>query len=165
MADNGSPGADGAAHGAADATAGRSSASANSRSSDRAHTLDTIAALAEWFPLCFAVYERRRKPLKLGIHLDVLAATSGAITPEELTEALWAYVGNTFYLKATIEGAARVDLQGNATGMVTADEAKGARHRLATRSKQTAPKNQPPTVRRLGLADLRVAGKARRVLP
>jgi sRNA-binding protein len=39
-----------------------------------------IALLAELFPECFSVYEGRRRPLKIGIHRDILAAVDGALT-------------------------------------------------------------------------------------
>ena len=38
-----------------------------------------IAALADLFPAAFTVYEQRRRPLKIGIHDDILAAAGGAI--------------------------------------------------------------------------------------
>jgi hypothetical protein len=47
-----------------------------------------IALLAELYPKCFSIYERRRRPLKIGIHNDVLAAVDGVITPAELHGAL-----------------------------------------------------------------------------
>jgi hypothetical protein len=36
-------------------------------------TRAAIALLAETFPKCFAVFEQRRRPLKVGIHNDILA--------------------------------------------------------------------------------------------
>jgi ProQ/FINO family len=33
-----------------------------------------IVRLAELYPKCFSVYEGRRRPLKIGIHKDILAA-------------------------------------------------------------------------------------------
>jgi sRNA-binding protein len=36
-----------------------------------------IALLAETFPRCFSVYEGRRRPLKIGIHRDILAVVDG----------------------------------------------------------------------------------------
>jgi ProQ/FINO family len=58
---------------------------------------DTIAAtielLAETYPRCFFIFEQRRRPLKVGIHHDILAALDGAITPRELGIALRFYTG------------------------------------------------------------------------
>jgi ProQ/FINO family len=39
-----------------------------------------ILLLAERWPAAFKVHEGRRKPLKVGIHLDVMAAIDGAVT-------------------------------------------------------------------------------------
>jgi ProQ/FINO family len=50
-----------------------------------------IALLAETWPACFSVYERRRRPLKPGIHRDILAALDGATTSQELRRALGLY--------------------------------------------------------------------------
>jgi hypothetical protein len=65
----------------------------------------TIAVLCERFPRCFVQYERRRKPLKIGIHTDLLQALEGAVAPLELGRALQAYVSNPFYLRACVNGA------------------------------------------------------------
>jgi len=53
-----------------------------------------IALLAETFPKCFSIYEARRRPVKLKIHLDIQAALDGAITPAELHKALGTYCSN-----------------------------------------------------------------------
>jgi sRNA-binding protein len=39
-----------------------------------------IELLAEQFPKCFAIYERRRRPLRIGIYNELLAALDGAVT-------------------------------------------------------------------------------------
>ena len=56
-----------------------------------------IELLAETFPACFAIFEQRRRPLKIGIHHDVLAALDGVITQEELSRALAIYAANKWY--------------------------------------------------------------------
>ena len=52
----------------------------------------TVAAvlqlLQEQWPKCFAVLETRRRPLKVGIHNEILEALSGAVTQAELANAL-----------------------------------------------------------------------------
>jgi ProP effector len=124
-----------------------------------------IALLAEQFPAAFSVLERHRKPLKLGIRDDVLAAMAGAVTAEEVTAALRFYTGNVGYLRTSIEGAPRVGLDGQPAGQVSADEAAHARERLATRRKRavrSAPPKAVTTVApRDGLAALRAAGRRR----
>jgi ProP effector len=134
---------------------------------------DIISILAEWFPHAFAVYERRRRPLKIGVHVDILERTGGAIEPRELARALRYYTANTGYLRsASRPGAERVDLDGKPAGVVTPEQAEATRLRLSLRkqridagtppSAKAAPGIQPPTPKRLSLADLRAAAQQRR---
>lgn len=139
-----------------------------------------IALLAKTWPACFVVYERRRRPLKLGIHHDILAALDGAITPQELSRALRRYAGNGGYLRSMVAGAARIGLDGSPAGpAVSAEEAASAAMRLAS---YVAKKRRPPPAtasapapasvpapqapisapRRIGLADLRQAAQLRK---
>jgi sRNA-binding protein len=60
-----------------------------------------ISLLAETWPKCFSVYQGRRRPLKIGIHNDILAAVDGALTPLELSKALGAYCANGAYLRSS----------------------------------------------------------------
>ena len=119
-----------------------------------------IELLAEAFPKCFAIFEQRRKPLKVGIHTDILAALDGVITPEELSRALGIYAANKWYRESLVAGATRIDLNGQAAGVVTPEQALPYRKPtppVATRA-QTA---HAPASRRLGLADLRAAARQR----
>jgi ProP effector len=122
-----------------------------------------VELLAERWPNCFFVYERRRRALKIGIYLDVLAAADGAITPNELKLALRLYCSNRGYLLACREGAARIDLNGNAVGVVTNEEAKHCAARLAGRT-LSAPKSNSANAgpKRLTLDDLKAAAARRR---
>src|SRR5215813_13806724 len=98
-----------------------------------------ITLLAETFPRCFSVWQGRRRPLKLKIHLDIQAALDGAVTPAELHRALGIYCSNPAYLEHTRNGAWRLDLDGNPAGTVTADEEAHAKATLAgIRAKKTA---------------------------
>lgn len=138
----------------------------------RTQARDVIDALASFWPHAFSVFERRRQPLKLGIHDDILSASKGAITVAELKLALRFYCANPHYLRACSEGALRVDLDGEPAGRVTADEAKHAAERLAQYARRTpkpritrkpVARDKPPDpVRRIGLADLKAAARARR---
>ncbi len=104
------------------------------RKAERANAF--IELLAERWPAVFSIYEVRRRPLKLGIHLDILAALDGAVTPKELKFGLSRYCNNAGYLRACCrEGATRVDLDGNAAGAVSSDDAKRAVERLAAHKK------------------------------
>jgi ProP effector len=136
----------------------------------RATAHAVIALLAERFARTFAVYERRRRPLKLGIHHDIAALLNGAVSDDELSIGLGYYTGNVCYLRACVQDAARIDLDGNAAGTVSAEHADQAVKRLAARrpraksvapTSPTAAKSKGPP--RLGLAELRAAGRARKL--
>jgi sRNA-binding protein len=82
-----------------------------------------LQLLQERWPNCFSIYEGRRRPLKLLIHLDILKELpNGLLTELELTTALRCYVGNRQYLKKIKVGAGRVGLDGSVVGKVTEDE-------------------------------------------
>jgi ProP effector len=83
--------------------------------------------LAEQFPRCFSVYDQRRRPLKIGIRSDILAAAP-AFDPVALAAGLKRYTGSLGYLAGMRAGAWRVDLAGNTAGVVTAEEAAFALH-------------------------------------
>ena len=89
---------------------------------------------------------------------------AGTITPEELDYAVQYYVCNDGYLRACRPGAARIDLNGEPAGEVSAQHAARAAAQLARRRlQQTARKlaksesteNRP---QRLGLAALKALG-------
>ena len=135
--------------------------------------LELIGILAERFPACFAVNPSYRRPLKLGIHVDILAQLSDTIAPRDLSSALRIYVSNSKYLTALVAGADRVDLNGMPAGTGTAEHADIAKTRR--REKQKAklavapakpaepPKPVAAAPHRISLADLRMAAQARRV--
>ena len=122
-----------------------------------------LELLAEQWPGCFSIYEFRRRPLKIGIHLDIIAALDGAITPRELSCALRVYVRNKVYRSRLTVGAVRISLAGEPAGVVTPEEIGP---KPETLTKQTAPavspSPQPAAPRRLSLADLRAAAARRR---
>jgi ProP effector len=96
-----------------------------------AEALATITALAMRWPNCFWVYEERRKPLKIGIHVDIMQA--GGFEEPALRAALRAYVRNITYRRQLIAGAKRVGLDGLPAGAaVTAEEAQHAQEANAT---------------------------------
>ena len=100
---------------------------------------DMIALLCQTYPKTFFLYERKRRPLKIGIREDLIRAMGNAIDPAQAREALgWAlriYCANSFYLDAIRVGHARIDLDGNAVGCVNADQAKAAMTFLKARAK------------------------------
>jgi ProP effector len=142
-----------------------------------------IALLAERFSRIFSVFERRRKPLKVGIAADLAAL--GVASVADLKRALRRYCRNSGYLAGLREGAERLDLDGLPAGKVTATEATFAAMLLDARRAKAAlkkppdpakpkpakPKPKPPAKPapsrpsapgRIGLADLKRAAIARR---
>jgi sRNA-binding protein len=127
----------------------------------------TIGLLAERFPRTFSIFEARRRPLKLNIHLDIQAALDGAITPVELHVALGAYCSNEAYVGRLRKGGWRLDLEGKPAGVVTAGEEAHARAKLAglkakKEARAAAAKPQAPPAKRLSLSDLKAAALARK---
>jgi ProP effector len=136
--------------------------------------------LAEAFPQCFVVFEGRRRPLKLHIDRDIMAALpEGTVGPIELKAALRYYTNNRGYLRALLTKGQRIDLQGQPVGEVSLDHALKAGERLFARAKTkpAGPTNPPPnkpatanpipstTARRGdGFEGLRAAARARREL-
>ncbi len=125
----------------------------------------TIAAvldlLTETWPACFSIYERRRKPLKIGIHRDILAVLDGAVTPAELSRALRCYVANKVYRERLIAGAVRVGLDGKPAGEVTAEQVPSPTSRQAASAPTLSPPPSPSPLR-ITLRDLREAAQQRR---
>ncbi len=90
-------------------------------------------AREEWLPALIAKYPqaffddpRRRKPLKIGIHQDILADESNELAAYQLTSALRWYTGAYGYQLCLRQGAERVALDGSAAGEVSEVDAKAA---------------------------------------
>jgi ProP effector len=142
----------------------------------RARTKTVVAELAARFPKCFAVPDSRRRPLKIGIDVDVMAALGETIPRTELIRALAMYCSSEGYLARVLSGAPRIDLEGKPAGIVAADDEKRAKAKRAQiRAKRNVapsqdvqrkhvaasePKAESP--KRLSLADLREAARRRR---
>ena len=124
----------------------------NNKPSDQAAQI--IAALAERWPQCFTISKAERRPLKIGVARDIIAA--GGITRGDIGRALRSYTSVEGYLESCKAGAARIDLDGNVAGSVSEAHALRAEQSLAAR------KRQREAPRRLSLADLRAATRARR---
>jgi ProP effector len=121
-----------------------------------------MALLSSRFPGTFFVQESQRRPLKLGIRQDIIAALGAEIDPKELGIALRSYTANRNYLGRLRLGAQRLDLDGNVAGTVTAEEAVHAQQRLHKPKQEPAPQVEPPKPQRLGLTDLKAAALKRK---
>lgn len=96
----------------------------------RAH--ETRAKLAARFPKCFADFMHPKRPLKIGIYNDLLAKAPD-LGPWSLQLAIRDYVNGKTYLAACVEGAPRIDLNGDEAGFVSNHAAAHARTLLARR--------------------------------
>ena len=90
-----------------------------------------ISLLAEKWPCCFSIPYSQRRPLKLGIREDVLAALDGAISAGKVSAALRWYVSSPEYQRRLLHGAWRVDLNGRPAGTVSQEDEAHARAQLA----------------------------------
>lgn len=101
----------------------------------REHILPAREQLAKRFPAAFMRKgEPEKKPLKIGIEKDLLAAVKD-IPRKVLKRVISDYRSGPKYTKAMISGAQRIDLDGNPAGNVSAASEAYARAREADRQK------------------------------
>ena len=101
-----------------------------------------IKLLCEQFPQTFSRDSPR--PLKVGVHADVLGRLPGAVESRDLKSALRAYTSNRRYLRVLVAGASRVGLDGETAGIVTAEDELFAKDRLAQEVGPAEPANTTP---------------------
>lgn len=82
--------------------------------------------------------DTKRRPLKIGIAADIIAAVGNTIAPAAVKAALRVYTGSTGYLSRVLTGAWRLDLAGDKADVVTADDEAHAKARLAERTARKA---------------------------
>ena len=130
---------------------------------------EVLGILCSRFPNAFFMHEGKRKPLAVGIGRVVEAILGNEVDRKVLHVVFRFYVNNAAYLRGLTVDAVRVDLDGNAAGVVTADQAAHAQEILAKRVKKNvtppAPKPAPvvkPRPVRDGLAALREAAARRK---
>jgi sRNA-binding protein len=97
-----------------------------------------ISELVAAFPATFTLDPMQVRPVKLGIKDDLYGQS--AMSHRRITAALRAYCNSAQYLKASFEGAVRIDLAGVPSSAVTATEAHHAREALAKSSAKRASK-------------------------
>jgi ProP effector len=125
-----------------------------------------LELLCERFPKTFARDPAERPPLKRGIDRDLVARLDGLSSRTALKRVLGGYTACLEYRAKLIEGAARIDLDGNPAGMVTASEAAYALAPKPAKTKLTpsTPPALPPKPKRMSLDDLRRAARQRKGL-
>ncbi|WP_044874260.1 ProQ/FINO family protein [Pseudomonas sp. LFM046] len=101
--------------------------------------VEIIWRLQKHFPLAFPRNPAPKVPLKQGIfedaqqHLEVLGTTA-----EQLKQAIGSWCSGGRYWACMVENAARVDLQGQPVGEVTAAQALHARKLASRRAREQA---------------------------
>ncbi|EKD72083.1 MAG: hypothetical protein ACD_46C00014G0004 [uncultured bacterium] len=107
-----------------------------------------VELLKAYFPACFKS-GNEIKPLKKGIKQDLLKrlSTMAEIVTEDkacMVKSLAYYVNTMAYHKSVIDGAPRIDLDGNFSGIVSAEEAKYSieRHQAKLHTKQQSVVNK-----------------------
>ena len=99
-----------------------------------------LTDLATRYPRAFVLEKyRTHRPLKVGVATDILACCPD-LDPRKLGVALAAYTRRVMYLRGLVAGAARVDLDGNVCGEVSAGDAEHAAAILASREARRKPK-------------------------
>jgi sRNA-binding protein len=91
-----------------------------------------IRMLCEQYPKCFFEENRQRRPLKQDITADIIKDNSLEVSPELITAAVDWYKSNIGYegFAMSIPGAKRINLDGEAVGTVTEQEAIAAQQRI-----------------------------------
>lgn len=92
---------------------------------------EVIAYLAKQFPLCF-IAEGEAKPLKIGIFQDLVTrlTAENAVSKTQLRTALRLYTTSWRYLYGIKVGAERIDLDGNACGILEEQHVEHAKKQL-----------------------------------
>jgi ProP effector len=103
-----------------------------------------VELLKVYFPSSFKS-ANEVKPLKKGMKQDLvkrLSTIENIVTEDKacMVKSLAYYVNTSAYHKSVIEGATRIDLDGNPAGIVTTEEAKysSERHQAKLQAKQAA---------------------------
>ena len=91
--------------------------------------------ITEWcekYPDCFS--RENPKPLKIGIHKDIVAEMGDASLEGEISQALKKYVSKDVYLEARKAGGSRYDLEGKESGEVSEEHRVDAEKWLERRA-------------------------------
>ncbi|MFY2104327.1 ProQ/FinO family protein [Achromobacter ruhlandii] len=95
--------------------------------------LIAISRLQRQFPKAFPKKPAPKVPLKLGVLEDLVQhAKTLQLSPDEIKQAVKTWCDGRRYWDCMVESAARVDLNGEPAGAVTANEAQHAK-RMASR--------------------------------
>jgi len=116
---------------------------------------EIITELTKLYPKAFSTDPSQVRPLAVGLK-DVLLQQCTR-PPKHLENAMRRYTGSAGYLKATVEGAVRIDLDGQDAGVVTVYQAEYAKRRLAKVAERFAAKPAVPATNEEAAKPARVA--------
>lgn len=113
------------------------------------HAQYGVELLKAYFPECFKEM-KEVKPLKIGIKQDLvkfLSTRDDIMIADKscMVSSLSYYVNSTAYHKSVVEGAERIDLEGNPVGRISAEEAKyssDCRQAKLQKQKSKQPQNK-----------------------
>jgi ProP effector len=111
----------------------------------------TLRVLVERWPKCFAVDEKQRRPLKIGIGEEI----AGILTDIDVSVALALYTRSPSYIEACVAGAVRIGLDGEPAGTVTAQQAAFARKIAAMQKRRETKQGDAARRPTLSLPSLR----------
>ena len=114
------------------------------------HAQYGVELLKAYFPLCFKEI-KDIQPLKVGIKQDLvkrLAMIDNIVLGDKacMVSSLAYYVSSPAYHKSAVEGAIRIDLDGNAAGQVSAEEAQYSTDCRKAKLQKGKPTNRTNTV-------------------
>lgn len=99
----------------------------------------TIGKLQKRFPRAFPKNPSPKVPLKVGVIDDLLKQASDlGLTEKQVRDAIKLWCRGARYWSCLVQGAARVDLNGDAVGEVSASEAGRAQYMEAQRLARAA---------------------------
>lgn len=101
---------------------------ARKRERSLAATQAALETLCQTFPACFSTNNKR--PLKIGIHKDVIDLIGPAEDEKLLSKAIALYTADLDYRATLLLDAARINLAGRATGKVSLEHAEHAGKKL-----------------------------------
>jgi ProP effector len=105
----------------------------------------SIARLQKHFPKAFPKNPAPKVPLKIGTFEDLTQhAAKLGLNEAELREAIRTWCSGARYWSCMVEGAKRLDLEGNEAGVVTQADAKRAQQLKARRAGGARPTKAKP---------------------
>src|SRR5512144_396658 len=92
--------------------------------------VELLPVMAATFPNAFFTTARQVRPLKLNIHLDLLAALPDGVEPYHAKRFLGWYVNRPVYLKALAQETERIDLTGAVVSEISDEVRQQAKQKL-----------------------------------